>query len=164
MDCGQPEKFSVSIKCLKTYSDNYVNKRHKTDATRPSTTNRSDRRTSNGTAAPSSLPSPSSLPQSPPFDRDAPAVAPAHTAGIFEDISSRPGYLVDSLTRSGSFVFLNELFDNERLLELRDFRITRVMTKGEGVDQFTVSMHLVLDLTDKYPHVSLTTHILDYVV
>ena len=55
------------------------------------------------------------------------------------------------LTRSGSFVFLSDLFDTERLFEIPDFRIPRVMTKGETIEQFVVSMYLVLDLTDKYP-------------
>jgi hypothetical protein len=54
------------LQCLLTYVDNYVNKRHKkADATRSSTTNGSACRSSNGSAAPSSLPSSSSLPQSP---------------------------------------------------------------------------------------------------
>jgi hypothetical protein len=47
--------------------------------------------------------------------------------------------LVDSLTRSGSFAFLGDFFATERLFELRDFRIARVMPKGED---------LVLDLAD----------------
>ena len=51
----------------------------------------------------------------------------------------------------------------ERLFELRDFRIDRVMTKGEEVEQFVTSMHLVLDLADKYPRDSLAAHILDCV-
>jgi hypothetical protein len=42
--------------------------------------NGSARRASNGVAAPSSLPSSSSLPRSPLPPRDAPAAAPAHTA------------------------------------------------------------------------------------
>ncbi len=117
----------------------------------------------NETTLPSFLPYPSSLPQPPLFPRDPPAAAPACTAGILADIPSRPGDLVDSLTRSDSFVFLSELFDNKRLFELRDFRIARVMPKGEAVDQFATSMHLVLDLADKYPRDSLTAHILDYV-
>jgi hypothetical protein len=73
------------------------------------------------------------------------------------------GDLVDSLTRSGSFAFLSDLFDTERLFELRDFRIARVMPKGEAVEQFAASMHLVLDLADKYPRNSLAAHILDCV-
>ena len=97
------------------------------------------------------------------FPRDAPAATPACTAGIFAGIPSRPGDLVDSLTRSRSFVFLSELFDNKRLFELRDFRIARVMPKGEAVEQFAASMHLVLDLADKYPRDSLAAHILDCV-
>jgi hypothetical protein len=70
------------------------------------------------------------------------------------------GDLVDSLTRSGSFAFL-DLFDTERLFEILDFRIARVMPKGETVGQFTGSVHLVLDLVDKYPRDSLGAHILD---
>ncbi len=62
------------------------------------------------------------------------------------------GDLVDSLTRSGSFAFLSELFDTERLFELRDFRISRVMSKDEAVEQLAASMHLVLDLADKCTH------------
>ena len=68
------------LQCLLTYVDNYVNKRHnKADATRSSTTNGSACRTSNGAAAPSSLPSPSSLPQPPlpPHNPPAPAFAAA---------------------------------------------------------------------------------------
>ena len=146
-----------------TYLDNHASNLHKADATRSSTANRSARTASNGAAAPSSLPSPSSLPR-PSFPPcDAPAAAPAHTAGIFAGIPSRPGDLVDSLTRSGSFAFLSELFDTERLFELRDFRIARVMPKGEAVEQFAASMHLVLDLAEKYPHNSLAAHILDCV-
>ena len=38
------------------------------------------------------------------------------------------------------------------------------MPKGETIEQFASSMHLVLDLVDKYPHDSLNTHILDVVV
>jgi hypothetical protein len=37
------------------------------------------------------------------------------------------------------------------------------MTKGETVDQFAESIHLVLDLADKYPRDSLAAHILDCV-
>jgi hypothetical protein len=86
-----------------------------------STTNRSARRASNGAAAPSSLPSPSSLPQPPLFPRDAPAAAPAHT----EFLPRRYTYMVRL------FCFpTSELFDTERLFELRDFRIARVMPKG----------------------------------
>ena len=63
---------------LLTYVDNYVNKRHykKADATRLSTTNGGARRASNGAAAPSSLPSSSSLPQSSLFASNVPAAAP----------------------------------------------------------------------------------------
>lgn len=109
------------LQCLLTYVDNYSSKRHKADATRSSTTNRSARRASNGAAAPSSLPSSSSLPQLPLPPHDAPAAPPASAAGIFEGIPTRPGDLVDNLTRSGSFSFLSELFDTHRLFELRDF-------------------------------------------
>jgi hypothetical protein len=147
--CGLPS--------VLTFLDNHVSNRHKTDATRSSTTNRSARRSSNGAAAPSSLPQPPLLPHNPP------AAAPAHTAGIFVVIPSRPGDLVDSLTRSGSFAFLSELFDTERLFELRDFRIARVTPKGEAIEQFAACMHLVLDLADKYPRDSLAAHILDCV-
>jgi hypothetical protein len=55
------------------------------------------------------------------------------------------------------------LFDTERLFELRDFRISRVMPKGEAIEQFAASMHLVLDLADEYPRESLAAHILDCV-
>jgi hypothetical protein len=37
------------------------------------------------------------------------------------------------------------------------------MPKGEAVEQLAASMHLVLDLADKYPHNSLAAHILDRV-
>jgi hypothetical protein len=51
------------LQCLLTYVDNYVNNRHnKGDSTRSSTTNGITCRTSNGVAASSSLPCPSSLP------------------------------------------------------------------------------------------------------
>jgi hypothetical protein len=144
------------------------NRHHRSNATRSSPpTNRSARRASNDAATPPSLRSPSSLPRPPLPPRDAPAAAPAHTAGIFAGIPSRPGDLVDSLTRSGSFAFLSEVFDTERLFELRDYRISRVMPKEEAVEQLTASMHLilhlVLDLADKYPHKSLGAHILDCV-
>jgi hypothetical protein len=42
-------------------------------------------------------------------------------------------------------------------------RIDRVMPTGETVEQFAGSMHLVLDLADKYPRDSLAAHILDCV-
>jgi hypothetical protein len=151
------------LQCLLTYMDNHATKRHKADVTRSSTTNRSVRRTSNGVSVPSSLPSLPSLPRSPFPPRDAPATAPAHTTGIFPDIPSRPGDLVDNLTRSGSFAFLSELFETDRLFELRDFRISRVMPKGEAVQHLTASMYLVLDLAGKYPRDSLAAHILDCV-
>jgi hypothetical protein len=83
---------------------------------------------------------------------------------IFVGIPSRPGDLVDNLTRSGSFSFLCDLFDTECLFELSDFQISRVIHKGEDIEQFATSMHLVLDLADKYPRVSLPEHILDCVV
>ncbi len=115
------------------------------------------RRDSNGDTVPSSLPSSSPLPHHPlPPNND-----PTPTTGIFACIHSRPGDLVDLLTRSGSFDFLCDLFDTGCLFELRDFRIPRVMTKGESIEQFAASMHLVLDLADKYPHDSLAAHILD---
>ena len=79
---------------------------------------------------------------------------------FFEEMT---GDLVDSLSRSGSFAFLGDLFDTERLFELRDFRITRVMPKGEAIEQFAASKHLVLDLADKYPRDSLAANILDCV-
>jgi hypothetical protein len=68
---------------LLTCLDNFESNCHKADATRSSTTKRNARRASNGAAAPSSLPFPSSLPQSLLFPRDVSAAAPAHTAGIF---------------------------------------------------------------------------------
>ena len=45
----------------------------------------------------------------------------------------------------------------ERLFELRDFCIS------QAVEQFAASMHLVLDLADKYPRDSLAAHIVDCV-
>jgi hypothetical protein len=150
------------LQCLLTYVDNYVNKRHKkADATRSLTTNESARRASNGVAAPSSLPSSFYLPQFPLPPDDAPAVPPASGVGIFEGIPTRPRDLVDNLRRSGSFSFFSELFDSERLFEFLDFHIARVTPKGEAIDQFAASMHLVLDLADKYPSDSLDAHILD---
>ena len=62
-----------------------------------------------------------------------------------------------------SFAFLSDCFDTERLFELRDFRIARVMPKGEALGQFAASMNLVLDLADKYPRDSLAAHLLDCV-
>jgi hypothetical protein len=53
-----------------------------------------------------------------------------------------------SIDSQDSFVFLIELFDTERLFQFHDFRITRVLPKSENVEQFVVSMHLVLDLVD----------------
>jgi hypothetical protein len=82
---------------------------------------------------------------------------------VFAGIHFRAGDLVDSLTRSGAFAFLSDLFDSDRPFELRDFRIIRVMPKGEAIEQFAASMHLVLDLADKYPRDSLGGHILDCV-
>ena len=43
------------------------------------------------------------------------------------------------------------------------FRIARVIPKGENIEQFASSIHLVLDLADKYPRDSLAVHILDVV-
>jgi hypothetical protein len=152
------------LPCLLTYLDNHAINCHRTDATRTFlATGRSAHRASNGAAALASLPSPSSLPQPPLRPRHAPVAAPAPTAGVFAEIHSRSGDLVDSLTRSGSFAFPSDLFDTERLFELRDFRIARVMPKGKAVEQFAASMHLVLDLADKYPRDSLAAHILDCV-
>ncbi len=37
------------------------------------------------------------------------------------------------------------------------------MPKGESIEQFADSMHLVLDLADKYPRDSLNAHILDVI-
>jgi hypothetical protein len=132
-----------------------IRNQHKLDTTRPPTTGGNFRTTSNGVAAPSSLPSSSSIPQDPLLPRhDLEAAPPA--ARVFAGTHSRPGDLVDILTRSGSFAFLRDLFDTECLFELRDCRITRVMTTGEVIHQFAAGMHLVLDLTDKYPPVSFT--------
>ena len=136
-----------------TFLDNFKIKRYRTNATSSSpATGRGARRASNGAAAPSSLPSSSSLPQSPLPPQNPPAAEPASVAGIFSGIPSRPGDLVDNLTRSGSFSFLSELFHTERVFDLLDFRVSRVMPKGEAVEQFDASMHLVLHLSDKYPH------------
>jgi hypothetical protein len=57
------------LSCLLTNLDNFESDHHKADTTRSSTTNRSVRMVSNGVGTPSSLPSPSSLPdfQSPIF-------------------------------------------------------------------------------------------------
>ncbi len=38
------------------------------------------------------------------------------------------------------------------------------MSKDEVIEQFAVSIDLLLDLTDKYPHESLDVHILDSIV
>ena len=51
--------------------------------------------------------------------------------------------------RSGSLAFLSGLFATERLFQLRYFRIAGVMPKGEAIEQFDASMHLVFDLADK---------------
>ena len=37
------------------------------------------------------------------------------------------------------------------------------MPKGEAIEQFATSMHIVLALADKYPRESLAAHILDCV-
>jgi hypothetical protein len=112
------------LQCFLTYVDNYVNKRHKkADVTWSLTTNGSDRRDSNGVTDPSSLPSSSFLPQSLLPPHNPRVTAPSSTTGIFTDIPSIPGDLVDNFTRSGSLSFLSELFDTDRLFELHDFRI-----------------------------------------
>ncbi len=120
-------------------------------------------RSSNGAETPSSSPPSSYSPQLTLPPHNAPAALPASDTGIFGGLPAHPGDLVDNLTRSGSFSFLSELFDTTRLLELRDFRITRVIPKGETIQQFAACMHLVLDLADKYPRDSLVAHILDCV-
>ena len=50
--------------------------------------------------------------------------------------------VTSSRARSDSFAFLSDLFDTERLFELRDFRFARIMPKGEATEQFAASMHL----------------------
>ena len=50
------------------------------------------------------------------------------------------------LKRSGSFAFLSDLFDTERLFEICDSRMIGVKPIGEAIEQFAASMHLVLDL------------------
>ena len=72
---------------LLTYLDNHASKRHRADATRSPATGGRARRASNGAAAPSSLPSSSSLPQPSLFASNAPLAAPAPTAGIFAGIT-----------------------------------------------------------------------------
>ena len=114
---------------LLTYLDNHASKRHRADATRSPATGGRARRASNGAAAPSSLPSSSPLPHHP----LPPSNASASTAGIFAGIHSRPGDLVDLLTRSGSFAFLSDLFDTERLFELPDFG-ARARPAQDGLD------------------------------
>jgi hypothetical protein len=147
-----------------TFLDNFTSKRYRTNSTSSSpATGRSVRGASTGVAAPSSLPFSSSLLQDPLPPHSDPADAPASVTEIFAGIPSRPGDLVDNLTRSGSFSFLCDLFDTECLFELRDFHISRVIPKGEAIEQFAASMLLVLDLTDKYPRVSLVAYILDCV-
>ena len=133
------------LPCFLNCLANHTNNRHKADTTRPTTTDGNFRIDSNGVTTPSSLPSSSSLPQSPLLPCHAPVTTPHPPAvGVFAGIHSRPGDLVDILTRSGSFAFLSDLFDTERLFEIRDFRITRVMPKGEAIEQFVSSMYLVL--------------------
>ncbi len=70
-----------------------------------------------------------------------------------------------SSTASQSQVLLHSLAtcSTRRLFELRDFRIARVMPKGEAVEQFAASMQRVLGLSDKYPRDSLAAHIRDVV-
>jgi hypothetical protein len=147
------------LPCLLTYLDNYANNRHKADATRSPAEAFVELLMVRQPLPPIFLLSP----QPPLLPRHAPAAAPPPTAGVFAGIHSRPGDLVDSLRRSGSFAFLSDLFDTERLFELRDFRLARVMPKGEAIEQFAASMHLVLDLAVKYPRDSLAAHILDCV-
>ncbi len=132
---------------LLTYLDNHATKHYRTDATRSPATGGRVCRDSKGTVTPSSLPSSSPLPQHP-----LPPINDPDTARIFADIHSRSGDLVDLLTSSGSFSFLGDLFDTDRLFELHDFHTTRFMPK------------LDLRVPDKYPHDSLVVHILDVVV
>jgi hypothetical protein len=51
---------------------------------------------------------------------------PPPSRGVFAGIHSRSGDLVDILTSSGTFTFLDDLFDSESLFEFRDFRIIRI--------------------------------------
>jgi hypothetical protein len=142
-----------------TFLDNVTSNRYRTNATSSPATGRSARRASNGAAAPPSLPSSSSLPQPPLPPHNPPlAAAPASDAGIFAGIPSIPGDLVDTLIRSGSFSFLCDLFHTKRLFELRDIRISRVMPKGEAIQQFAASMQVILALADKYPRVLSCAH------
>ena len=152
------------LSSLLTYLDNVASNRHKADATRSfPATGGSARRASNGAAAPSSLPSPSSPPQPPLFPSNAPAATPAPIYEFLRAFTLVRGDLDDMLTRSGSFAFLGDLSATERLFELYDFRISRVMPKGEATEQFAACMHLVLSLADKYPRDSIAPHILDVV-
>ena len=107
-----------------------MTKHHRTDSTRTTATGGSVRRVSNFAVTTYSLPSSSPLPHHP----LPPSNVSPPTAGIFAVIHSRPDDLVDLLTRSGSFSFLNDLFDTECLFEFRDFRIPRVMPKGEAIE------------------------------
>jgi hypothetical protein len=73
---------TCDLPCLLTYLDNFASKRHNADAMRSPATSRS---ASDGAAAPSSLPSSSSLPQPSLFASNVPAAAPAPTAGVFAE-------------------------------------------------------------------------------
>ena len=94
-----------SLSCFLTYLDNFASNRHK-DATRSPATGRSARRTSNGAAAPSSLPSSSPLPQPPFFANNDPSTAPAPTAGIFAGIHSHP-WVTSSTCSQGQVLSLS---------------------------------------------------------
>ena len=141
---------------LLTYLDNHATKRHRTDTTRSPVTVGITRRVSNGTATPSRE-------SSPPFH-------PHLLSHNFLSLLVMLLILHQDFLRTFTLVrvtsstcLLGQVRSTHRLFELRDFRITRVTTKGEGIQQFPGSMHLVLDLADKCLRDSLDVHILDVV-
>ena len=85
----------------------------------------------------------------------AAARAPPRDLEHFVGVHSFPNDLVDILTRNGSFAFLEDLYTQNKLFELRNFRLPRTTPKGDALDDFAACMQLVLSLAEKFPRQSL---------
>jgi hypothetical protein len=101
---------------------------------------------SNGAAAPSpssALPPPQAhAPQAPAAAAASARAAPG--AGIFDGVPSIPRDLVDLLTRNGTFAFLQDLHETDRLWDLRNFRIPRLVPRGAVSKDFGDGLKAIL--------------------
>ena len=76
---------------------------------------------------------------------------PAPSGGVLAGIHSRSGDLVDILTSSGTFVFLDDLFDSECLFEFRPFRIIRIRST------YSIRQHTSSLLTGEVQYLTLVS-------